>query len=261
MGAARPPPHRRLQWFRVVGRSPYQDGSVNNRRRTHYETHQTSSLCNFLGDRALCRSRMDAGKRRSHRARNGFNKHQSSVCNCSRPFLDCGNSGASLCITNGNSKSTTNLQKGDKFTLLFDSNCGTVASLVNTVLVNSATLLPQDFNASLPQQGHDQLRGASKQFAPGESFCVEISLDAANTIGSGRIQFTGPSNTTRFNAVQPIYTTISMVDFPTGPPGPQGEPGEPGLQGPRGPKGTPALRDRRDCRGLPGQKVTRALKD
>ncbi len=154
-------------------------------------------------------------------------------------------SGASLCITNGNSKSTTNLLKGDKFTLLFDPECGAVASVGSSVLVNSALLAPADFKASLPAVNKVTINyvGTAKKFAPGDSICVGISLEVPSAVGSGLIQFSGPANTTRFSPVQPIYTTIAIVDFPTGPPGPEGEmgpqgpKGNTGAQGPQGPKG------------------------
>ena len=66
-------------------------------------------------------------------------------------------SGASLCITNGNSQSTTNLLKGDKFTLLFDPECGAVASVGSSVLVNSATLVAEGFQGLPPRCQQSQI--------------------------------------------------------------------------------------------------------
>ena len=165
-------------------------------------------------------------------------------------------SGASLCITNGNSQSTTNLLKGDKFTLLFDAECGSVASVGSSVLVNSATLVPKDFKASLPVANKVTINyvGTEKKFAPGESFCVEISLEAPGAIGSGLIQFNGPTNSTRFSAGQPKYTTIAIVDFPTGPPGPEGEMGPQGPKGNTGAQGPQGLAGPQGLQGPQGPK-------
>lgn len=173
------------------------------------------------------------------------------------------NSGASLCITNGNARSTTNLVKGDKFTLLFDPECGAVASVGSSVQVNSPTLAQKDFKASLPTANKVQINyigTTAKKLAPGESFCVEISLEAPSAIGSGFIQFNGPTNTTRFSAVQPKYTTIAIVDFPTGPPGPEGAPGpqgpkgNTGAQGPQGPAGAQGPAGSQGLQGAQGPK-------
>ena len=146
--------------------------------------------------------------------------------------------GASLCVTNDNAGSIANLQSGDKFILTFDPECGVVNGLKSGVLVNSATLLPGDFQAKrLANKITLSYLGTPKAFPPGDSFCVEISLDTPTTIGSGMVQFKGPSAAARFSASAPAYTTISLVDFPIGPPGPTGAKGATGAAGAAGATG------------------------
>lgn len=147
-------------------------------------------------------------------------------------------SGANVCITNSNRGSTANLAGGDKFILAFEPEFGFVTGLKSFVTVNSAVLIPTDFQASVvSNQVLFSYVGPTKPFPAGDSFCVEISLVPSASIGSGTVQFIGPQDATRYLCSLPAYTTLSMVDFATGPNGPTGPTG---ATGPTGPKGGPA---------------------
>jgi len=146
-------------------------------------------------------------------------------------------SNAFVCFTNGNQASTKNIQSGDLFRSTFSSSIGVLTSVQTPVLVSSANLLPADFSVSLVgNQITITYNGATKLFAPGDSFCVKVFITTNSVIGSGKISNQSPSNT-RYNAVSPAFITASIVDFPTGPPGPQGPAGPQGSTGPQGPPG------------------------
>ncbi len=154
-----------------------------------------------------------------------------------------------VCVTNGNPSSTKTMRQGDSFTLTFDSSIGTLASFEPVVMVNSAILGPADFlvtSGTTTNQIVINYMGTTKRFAPGDSFCVKVTVAASNMIGSGKVNCDVPSaqgEDGRYNDAILKYTTVSVVDFPTGPEGPQGSQGIPGntgatgAQGPAGPQG------------------------
>ncbi len=139
-----------------------------------------------------------------------------------------------VCISNGNPSSTQFIQAGDAFTLTFDPGIGAVTTVAAQALVNSSNLQAADFSASLgssPNQVVISYIGSSKRFMPGDSFCVKVRFTANSAIGSGKITCDASSSggeQGRYNNVDPKYTTISIVDFPTGPPGAKGEKGDTG---------------------------------
>jgi len=134
-------------------------------------------------------------------------------------------SSAFACIANGNPSSAKSIQGGDVFRLTFDGTIGVVTSVSPQVLVNSSSLNSSDFVASLgaaPNEIVISYLGASKRWVPGDGFCVRVTLAASNAIGSGKVTAEAPVAVGRFNNIDPSFTTISVVDFPTGPPGPAG---------------------------------------
>lgn len=133
-----------------------------------------------------------------------------------------------VCVSNGNPSSTKSIQGGDTFTLTFDPSIGVVASVASPVLVNSSNLNAADFVANLGSALNEiviSYLGATKVFMPGDSFCLKVTFTANSVIGSGKITGEAPSSKGdegRYNKIDPKYTTVSIVDFPTGPPGPPG---------------------------------------
>ena len=164
-------------------------------------------------------------------------------------------SNAFVCITNGNPSSTKTIRQGDSFTLTFDSSIGTLASFEPAVMVNSTILRPADFLVTSGTSANQiviNYVGANKRFAPGDSLCVKVTIAASNVIGSGKVNCDVPSARAedgRYNDPILKYTTVSVVDFPTGPEGPQGPRGSNGDKGDKGDKG-----DRGDVgpQGTPG---------
>jgi len=117
-------------------------------------------------------------------------------------------------------------------------------------MVNSAILRPADFlvtSGSTANQIVINYVGANKRFAPGDSLCVKVTIAASNVIGSGKVNCDVPSargEDGRYNDAILKYTTVSVVDFPTGPQGLQGLRGDKGDKGDRGdvgPQGTPGI--------------------
>jgi hypothetical protein len=145
-----------------------------------------------------------------------------------------------LSISNGNATSSNNIQAGDSFTFTFDGSSGAGFSLQSPILVNSMSLNPGDFGATIDSANKRitiTYAGATKAFAPGDSFGVKLSFDAPSQVGSGKITIGTPSSNGRYNDAVPRFANISFVDFPTGPPGPQGQQGPQGELGPQGPMG------------------------
>jgi hypothetical protein len=104
-------------------------------------------------------------------------------------------SAASLCITNSNKGSKPNIESGDKFALLFYAELGPVSSFKSGVLVNSTTLFPTDFKKTLTSNKVTLTYiGDTHPFPPGDSFCVEVNLDAPAAIGFGMVQFGAPTD-------------------------------------------------------------------
>lgn len=145
-----------------------------------------------------------------------------------------------LSVSNGNPKSTKKIQSGDTFKFTFDANSGTGFALQSPVLVNSSTVTPADFGVVIDPT-HKTVTityiGATKDFAPGDSFGVKVSFTAPAQVGSGKISSVGPTSSDGYSAILPPYTTLSFMDFPTGPTGPQGPAGPSGPTGPAGPAG------------------------
>jgi len=110
--------------------------------------------------------------------------------------------------------------------------------LQSGVLINSATFTAADFGAPTVSGNKITITytGASKLFAPGDSFGVKVSFLAPSEVSTGKITPHGPVNT-GYTAVIPLIANIAFVDFPTGPAGPQGPTGATGPQGPMGPGG------------------------
>ena len=166
-------------------------------------------------------------------------------------------SNAFVCITNGNPSSTKTMRQGDIFTLTFDSSLGTLASFESTVMVNSATLSATDFLVSSGPAANQiviSYAGTSKRFAPGDSFCLKFSIAASNVTGSGKVNCEPPSRSDdgRYNDAILKYTTVSVVDFPTGPEGPQGPKGDKGDRGDLGQQGAQGPPGPRGDTGAPG---------
>ena len=152
-------------------------------------------------------------------------------------------SNAYLCVSNGNPSANKNIQSGDTFRLTLDNAVGAVSSFVSPVLVNSAILTAADFAVTFGATNNQiviRYTGATKRFAPGDSFCVQVLFTASSNLGSGKMTAQGPSSggeNGRYDNVLPAYTVISIVNFPTGPAGPQGPQGVQGPVGPMGPQG------------------------
>jgi hypothetical protein len=142
---------------------------------------------------------------------------------------------AFLCVS-ANSISPLTLAHGDTFVFSFGSSVGTITSASPPVTVNSPTLLSTDFSASVNLAGVTiAYNGGSKAFNYGDSICLKVNFTAAATTGSGDVSFSS-AFTTSTNGKSP-FTTVSIVNFPTGPPGPQGPTGAQGPTGPMGPMG------------------------
>lgn len=141
-------------------------------------------------------------------------------------------SSALICVSNSNGASTQKLQVNDAFRLVFDAGAG-VPVFQLAVSVNSTTLTASDFlisGANTSQIVITYKTATAKTFPPGDSVCVKLALSTPNKVGAGKITFTGPTVTTRFNAATPKFAQLSIIDFPIS----SGTPGPPGPQGPAG---------------------------
>ena len=149
-----------------------------------------------------------------------------------------------VCVTNGSPNSTRLMQTGDVFNLTFDPSVGTLTSFGSVVMVNSATMSSADFLASSgngPNQVTITYVGSNKVFAPGESFCIKITVAANSLTGSGKVNFDMmpvKGLEKRYNDPVLKYTTISVVDFATGPKGDKGDQGDKGDKGDKGETGS-----------------------
>src|SRR5580704_1712539 len=160
---------------------------------------------------------------------------------------------AFLCVS-ANSISPLTLAHGDTFVFSFGSSVGTITSASPPVTVNSPTLLSTDFSASVNLAGVTiAYNGGSKAFNYGDSICLKVNFTAAATTGSGDVSFSS-AFTTSTNGKSP-FTTVSVVNFPTGPTGamgPQGPTGPPGPTGSSGPPGAPGATGATGATGAPG---------
>jgi hypothetical protein len=132
------------------------------------------------------------------------------------------------------------IESGDLFRFTFDANAGSGLALQSPILVNSVTITPADFLVVVNSTAKTitiTYVGATKAFAPGDSFGVKVSFTTPNQVGSGKITSEAPPSSNGYSAVLPPYTTLSFMDFSTGLPGPQGPPGPPGPTGATGPAG------------------------
>ena len=152
-------------------------------------------------------------------------------------------SSAFICITNGNANSGRTIQTGDSFALTVDASIGTLTSFDPAIMVNSATLTAADFLAASGNASNKiviNYVGPAKVFAPGDSFCMKITVAANSVIGSGKVNCeVQPAKglDRRYNDLVLKYTTISVVDFATGPQGDKGDKGDQGDKGDKGDKG------------------------
>jgi hypothetical protein len=160
---------------------------------------------------------------------------------------------AFLCVA-ADSIAPLTLAHGDTFVFSFGSSVGTITSASLPVLVNSSTLLPTDFSVSFNPGGATMTySGGSKAFNYGDSICLRINLTAAAATGSGDVSFSS-AFTTSTNGKGP-FTTVSVVNFPTGPTGatgPQGPTGPPGPTGSSGSPGAPGATGATGATGAPG---------
>src|SRR3990167_2827663 len=150
------------------------------------------------------------------------------------------NTSVFLNVSNENPTSVENIISGDFFQFTFDSESGADFALESDVIVNSSTLIADDFDVSLSQSNRQvtiTYRGASKPFPAGDSFGVKVSFNTPIEVGLGQITFTVINNIKRYYPLQPSYNIISFADFPTGPLGPSGPEGPQGPQGEQGPIG------------------------
>ena len=163
-------------------------------------------------------------------------------------------SGAVLCVTNGNAVSQKEIRAGDTFHLTLGAPLGTIQT-ISEVRVDSDVLLAADFASAVGGPGEVAVTygGPTQAFPPGDSFCVEITVEVSSQPGSARIEaaVTGNGINARYEAIAPVFTTVNAVEFPTGPAGPQGPPGPEGPRGPQGPQGVPGPQGPQGPAGVP----------
>jgi hypothetical protein len=147
-------------------------------------------------------------------------------------------SSAFLCVS-ASSIAPLTLSHGDTFAFSFGSSIGTLTSVSNPITVSSSTLVAADFSASVNAAAHLVTiaygSASSTAFSYGDSICVQANFTAAATAGSGDVSFTS-GFTPAINGKSP-FTTVSIVNFPTGPAGSTGAPGAPGSNGAKGATG------------------------
>lgn len=130
------------------------------------------------------------------------------------------------------------LGNGDRFVFSFGSSIGTLTSVSTPLIVNSSTLAPADFSASVNPATHlvtITYNGSTKAFGYGDSICVKVNFTAAASTGSGDVSLISRF-TPSINGKSP-FVAVSIVDFSAGPVGPQGPKGDTGPQGPGGVRG------------------------
>ena len=145
------------------------------------------------------------------------------------------------CVLNVNPLSTVKIKPGDVFSVSIGSTGGTVLS-AGPVFVDTAEMLPADFALASGGTANEILItyvGEKKPFGPGESFCVEVSLQTSTQAGPFEVVLT-PPDLPRYDPWGRRYRVVSIADWATGtigPQGPEGPQGPPGPQGPAGPQG------------------------
>ena len=144
------------------------------------------------------------------------------------------------CIANSNPHYKPKILPGDTFKISISSSAGTVTS-TGSVVVDSAELLATDF-AIAPGGAANEIfvnyvGTAAKRLYAGESFCLEVSVQASNTIGPFELSVVPPASLAAYG--DRLFALGSIIDFPVGPAsqGPQGPPGPQGPQGATGPQG------------------------
>jgi hypothetical protein len=146
------------------------------------------------------------------------------------------------CLYNSNPRSESQIHRGDNFRIMVGSPGGAVIS-TGAVLVDSTEILPADFAVSPGSTANDvfvRYVGSAKNFAPGESFCLEIVLQTSNGVGPFEVAVDPAVNgraAARYVDRYRLSVLGSILDFPIGPQGPAGSEGPQGLQGPAGPQG------------------------
>ncbi|MGA3117628.1 MAG: hypothetical protein ABSF90_24725 [Syntrophobacteraceae bacterium] len=99
-------------------------------------------------------------------------------------------SGLRLCIVNKNPSSTSFLRTGDIFKIIFPPESGQIRLIPNSVAVNSSTLSPTDFQATVnSDQIHLTYIGYDKKFPSWDSCCFDVTLYSFNGSKSGYVQF------------------------------------------------------------------------
>ncbi|HEY6333176.1 MAG TPA: hypothetical protein VI756_27885 [Blastocatellia bacterium] len=148
-------------------------------------------------------------------------------------------SSAFLCVS-GQSIGGLAVNKGDTFVFSFGASIGTLTS-AGTVMVSSSTLASTNFSASIDAAAHAVIimyNGSAGTLNFGDTICVQTNFTGATATGTGDVYF-GSRFTQTVNGKSP-FTTVSIVDFPTGPAGitgPQGAPGGRGATGATGATG------------------------
>src|SRR4030095_3423269 len=152
-----------------------------------------------------------------------------------------------VCINNANPHSKDKIVSGDTFRIRVGNSGGTVVG-TGSVFADSAALLPSDFAVTSGTTSNEIVLsyvGSNKEFAPGESVCLEMSLQTSSVLGPFEVAFDPPGASGRYSTRLRSYQVGAIVDFSigargsTGPQGPQGPAGPQGLQGPSGADGAP----------------------
>ncbi|HMF08727.1 MAG TPA: hypothetical protein VKJ00_06290, partial [Thermoanaerobaculia bacterium] len=140
---------------------------------------------------------------------------------------------ALLTISNVDGQKPVAFEPGDTFTLTLDPDTETIVGVDQTVVVNSASILPADFQVTGPSSTEILItyQGAPKNFMPGDTFAVSTTLHTRPAPASGTIAF---DHTTVIAWVP--YAIENGAGGGTG--GSQGPTGPQGPQGATGPKGS-----------------------
>ena len=122
-----------------------------------------------------------------------------------------------VCMMPQNTAAPVTVLPGDVFTFIFDPLVGTV-NTVDTLTVNSATLAPGDFTATLGASNPNKVilsytNGASKSFAYGNSVCASVHFTSAATATGSLVRF---SSRLDGNSGNLPFQPIQVVNFSNG---------------------------------------------
>ena len=122
-----------------------------------------------------------------------------------------------VCMMPQNTAAPVTVLPGDVFTFIFDPLVGTV-NTVDTLTVNSATLAPGDFTATLGASNPNKVilsytNGASKSFAYGNSVCASVHFTSAATATGSLVRF---SSRLDGNSGNLSFQPIQVVNFSNG---------------------------------------------